>query len=324
MFKTARDASATEFTDPQTRFIPCDTLQDLLADDSPHCNLEAKLVKLTSRKYDIPKNETPVDRVRKALDLLSSFAHEQQILTKDDVEILANHVKDYLSTHRLKPRFYDTTEECLRGLRWYKTTYHESLGHVSKWIVDDTNIWVRIGCQLLSLCDCLEGEISLEDSEDEIRDFLSKGSVEHRKSELKATVDLFLSEVQPHVDCVTKLTNRVFETRVRGFMSEQGLKESKDYSSTKHLDLESEKPDVALMEGKGSSGNAGLSVEIATMIYSNCDLKTCIQLRQVSTYWYNHFQKLDSMLEGMVKKRFPCMLLEGERLCFGLCPAPEK
>lgn len=62
-----------------------------------------------------------------------------------------------------------------------------------------------------------------------------------------------------------------------------------------------------------------LPMEISALIYSYCDLETCISLREASTFWYTSFQHSDSLLEANMRSRNPWMEPEGEMKTWGDC-----
>lgn len=63
----------------------------------------------------------------------------------------------------------------------------------------------------------------------------------------------------------------------------------------------------------------GVPVEIAEMIYAQCDLESCVNLRIVNSFWLSVYQQSDHILESKVKERFPWMVPEAELFTWGDC-----
>lgn len=304
------------------KIIPYDTLLELLADDSPRFDAAAKL-NLTYEKYEIPPGETPLDRVRKALTLCEDLEDDNftvYLRPKDaklDVDFVDHDLLELHPTLAVSA----TLEETLAAIKQLKSEYLKCLQSKKESRVYYVNKRLNIGMQLLSVYNCLEDEIDDEcESYDEICDFLDGYSIGDRKTELRESMEDMARKVQPYINCMSDIADGILENHVRGFMKEHGLKDSLDAKSTKHLDLESDHPDLVVMKGKrGSNGACDIPLEIAAMVYSYCDLESFVQLRQVSTCWYNAFQQTDSTLEAVVKNRFPWMRLEGELMTWRDC-----
>lgn len=60
-----------------------------------------------------------------------------------------------------------------------------------------------------------------------------------------------------------------------------------------------------------SLGKHGRSVEVAHMIFSYCDLESCVALRQVSRQWYHSFQQFRSTLRNKLLERAPWFYNDG-------------
>lgn len=63
----------------------------------------------------------------------------------------------------------------------------------------------------------------------------------------------------------------------------------------------------------------GVPLEIANMIYAECDLESCVTLRRVNSFWFSAYQQSDHILESKVKERFPWMVPEAELFTWGDC-----
>lgn len=82
-----------------------------------------------------------------------------------------------------------------------------------------------------------------------------------------------------------------------------------------HLDKKpSSKPGV-VVETKESC----LPLEIASLIYANCDLESCLELRQANSFWYKAFKQSDDVLENVLAARYPWFRLEGDLETWGDC-----
>lgn len=90
-------------------------------------------------------------------------------------------------------------------------------------------------------------------------------------------------------------------------------------SSSGHLDKKETVRSPRMMKERPGSGSTALPWEITAMIYSYCDLETCVKLREVSTAWYNAYQLAERALELNVQERFPWMRPEGETETWGDC-----
>lgn len=80
------------------------------------------------------------------------------------------------------------------------------------------------------------------------------------------------------------------------------------------------KPVISLSQRKQRL-NTGLHIplEISTIIYSHCDLESCVSLRQVSTSWYEAYQHSEKSLKTKIRARMPWMQPEDEMNTWGLC-----
>lgn len=63
----------------------------------------------------------------------------------------------------------------------------------------------------------------------------------------------------------------------------------------------------------------GVPSEIVNMIYAECDLESCVNLRRVNSFWFSAYQQSDHILESKVKERFPWMVPEAELFIWGDC-----
>lgn len=72
---------------------------------------------------------------------------------------------------------------------------------------------------------------------------------------------------------------------------------------TAHLrKRESSRPAVTMrLDGEGGD----IPLEVASMIFSCCDLESCVKMREVSSFWYNLYQTAD--LKSKVIERSPWM-----------------
>lgn len=82
---------------------------------------------------------------------------------------------------------------------------------------------------------------------------------------------------------------------------------------SQHLQSDSLKtrPTVLLEEKqRGAINSAFLPPELATMIYSHCDLETCVNLRQVNAVFYSVYYHCEPMLQTKLRKKVPWFQLE--------------
>lgn len=62
-----------------------------------------------------------------------------------------------------------------------------------------------------------------------------------------------------------------------------------------------------------------LPTEIASTIYSFCDVETCETLRQTSSFWYTAFQESDHVIKQVLATRNPWFQLEADLVTWGQC-----
>lgn len=79
--------------------------------------------------------------------------------------------------------------------------------------------------------------------------------------------------------------------------------------------MEIDQKSIKFVPGKGGD----LPLGIATTLYAQCDLETCIALRQANTFWYSCYELSESTLKDKVQERNPWMKPEGEWRTWGDC-----
>lgn len=62
-----------------------------------------------------------------------------------------------------------------------------------------------------------------------------------------------------------------------------------------------------------------LPLEIASTIYSYCDVETCETLRQTSSFWYGAFRESDHVIKQVLAARNPWFQLEADLVTWGQC-----
>lgn len=88
-----------------------------------------------------------------------------------------------------------------------------------------------------------------------------------------------------------------------------------EHLNRKHGNL---RPVVELEKGVKRS-KIDISPEVASMIFSYSDVESCVQLREVSSFWYTSFQQAEAVLELVVRRRSPWMHLSGDLLSWRDC-----
>ncbi|KAG5355687.1 hypothetical protein CJU89_5392 [Yarrowia sp. B02] len=86
-------------------------------------------------------------------------------------------------------------------------------------------------------------------------------------------------------------------------------------NSSEHLDRKDNRPEVDV----ANKGGVNLPFEIATLVYSHCDLESCVSLREASSYWYHAYAHAEHALKPALLKRFPWFKPEGEMQTWGDC-----
>lgn len=69
----------------------------------------------------------------------------------------------------------------------------------------------------------------------------------------------------------------------------------------------------------GLMSDPQLPPEIASAVYSFCDVESCVALRQASSFWYTAFQGSDHVLQNVLAARNPWFQLEGDLVTWGQC-----
>lgn len=85
--------------------------------------------------------------------------------------------------------------------------------------------------------------------------------------------------------------------------------------ATKHLMLSASlrvgvASSKAVRLGDSNQASSAIPPEISTIIFSHCDLESCVTLRQVNRSWYSAFQQCESALEAKLHERNPWMFPE--------------
>lgn len=132
---------------------------------------------------------------------------------------------------------------------------------------------------------------------------------------------LDICDVEKHSEITARRAHDFFLKNVLEMVKDHSdLKDWISHSSTGHLDKkEAIEGSSRLMTERSGSGSTALPWEISALIYSYCDLETCVNLRQASAAWYNAYQHAERALELNVQERYPWMRPEEEMETWGDC-----
>ncbi|KAG5359039.1 hypothetical protein CJU90_3772 [Yarrowia sp. C11] len=292
--------------------------------DWEHSSLSEKEGHVPKEIYRPKKDETVTDRIRSASSLAQELYdiyrqshvgrryneedHAFRVRLSDDLDrVLPDASLEDASRAECEAFVKQLNQEVGAVILRRRTEY------VKLWKEDSAKY-----AKLQALRDVLDQERDELDENDLKRELeralsLADASLDFQSEFHSNKVGLYKEVVE---DTAINVQNRIHD------LLDQASEEAQVYSPyTRHLDRRDDLDkrevltrDVLTRDGLCTTRDIprDLPWPVAHTILSFSDLESCVQLRQVNTFWYSFFQQSESLLEFKVRKRSPWMSPSGE------------
>lgn len=305
----------------------CDTF------DWEHDTIGEDEVRVPETEYVGPDDEPLKERMNQAQYLLDEEELVAHQIEMDDYnagrEILFDKLEE--SLERIKPylAFTSSKVECLSAVEELREAFGEVLkGRRDRFVW----YWRKYNSQVEAI-KALDRRLRRDKEElgaaIDVRTERKLGDIAHQSSyEMQRQGDVESMREGEYDDWKRRVLE-LFQERIAKMVKEQPQKTGGDSGSSgqsnnpfsEHLNRNpgNLRPVVELQRGRKRSFEGVITPEVATMIYSYADVETCVQLREVSFFWYTSFQQAEQVLEPVVRRRSPWMQPSGDLLTWRDC-----
>lgn len=265
--------------------------------------LKAEQFKLPDGEYVGPPGEIPNDKIGKANFILQELEGNRDAW-ENIIYDMETTVSDALKEERPQLAVPASREDCLEGVRLLKECFHKTIPIAKEVLIRDVKAYLQRLIDLRAMYGTSQRQ-----------------KVAHLRRQQKEMVSGMPHDYKHLYNSCLSILQGAIQDMMQGQDEELTLwlfEDENVFSKQLHRDRDTSKPKVCIGEQARASGVV-FPPEITSLIYEHSDLASCVQLRQVSTHFYNVFQVCESLLQKKIGQRHYWMKPEGDLQTWGDC-----